>query len=185
MADGIVGLQPDSTGKKVDTTEITVGTNLVERQRVHLAGTAAAALVEPINVAPAGTEYAVPTRNIPSGTQAVNIASGAIPSNVTVTGSLTASDAVVVAPTGDGALLSGASTAGSIVAIAVPSGFESWTLLIKNRVSGAIYTEASTNSTNGTDGDWTALKGATAYASGFSESIASTASRRRSRMRSS
>ena len=37
MADGIVQLAPDSTGKKVDTSEITVGANTVERQRIVLA----------------------------------------------------------------------------------------------------------------------------------------------------
>lgn len=74
MADGLVQVPPDSTGKKVDTTELTVGANTVERQRVHLAGSAAAALVDPLNSAPAGTEYALPVRNIPSGTQDENLA---------------------------------------------------------------------------------------------------------------
>ena len=43
MADGIVQLAPDSTGKKVDTSEIAVGTNTVERQRIVLADNSAAA----------------------------------------------------------------------------------------------------------------------------------------------
>lgn len=70
-----------------------------------------------------------------------------------------ASDAVVAAPIGDGTLVTGASTAGSIVSIAVPDGLIAWTLLIKGYVSGTIYTEASNNSTNGTDGDWVEVKG--------------------------
>lgn len=37
MADGIVQVAPDSTGKKVDTSELTVGANTVERQRIVLA----------------------------------------------------------------------------------------------------------------------------------------------------
>ena len=45
MADGIVGLAADGVGKKVDTTELTVGANIVERQRVQLAGSAAGDLV--------------------------------------------------------------------------------------------------------------------------------------------
>ena len=45
MADGIVGLAADGTGKKVDTSELTVGANLVERQRVQLAGNLAGQLV--------------------------------------------------------------------------------------------------------------------------------------------
>ena len=36
MADGTVGLLPDSTGKKVDVTELTVAGNTVERQRVNI-----------------------------------------------------------------------------------------------------------------------------------------------------
>lgn len=84
---------------------------------------------------------------------------GAVPANTTTSGTLTASDAVVGAPIGDGSLISGASTAGSIVAAVVPDGMQAWTLLIKGYVSGAIYTEASNNSTNGTDGDWVEVKG--------------------------
>jgi hypothetical protein len=36
MADGYVGLSPDSTGKKADTVELTVNGNTVERQRITL-----------------------------------------------------------------------------------------------------------------------------------------------------
>ena len=36
MADGTVGLLPDSTGKKVDVSELTVAGNTVERQRVNI-----------------------------------------------------------------------------------------------------------------------------------------------------
>jgi hypothetical protein len=36
-ADGFIGIPPDSTGKKIDTSELTVGPNLVERQRYVIA----------------------------------------------------------------------------------------------------------------------------------------------------
>ncbi len=36
MADGFVQLAPDSTGKKADVNELTVGSNVVERQRVNI-----------------------------------------------------------------------------------------------------------------------------------------------------
>lgn len=84
-----------------------------------------------------------------------------LPPNVT-TGptSITAVDAVVAAPVGDGTLVSGASTAGSVVAAAVPAGHIAWTLLAKAIPAGmTLYSEASTNSTNGTDGDWVEVKG--------------------------
>ena len=87
------------------------------------------------------------TNPFPVGNQAVG------------SGTLSATDAVVAAPVGDGTLVSGASTAGSVVAAVVPNGMIAWTLLIKGYVSGTIYTEASTNSTNGTDGDWVEVKG--------------------------
>jgi hypothetical protein len=82
-----------------------------------------------------------------------------IPVRNAVNGTLSASDAVVAAPIGDGTLISGASTAGSIVFTAVPDGAQTWILLIKGYASGTIYTEASFNSTNGTDGDWVEVKG--------------------------
>lgn len=84
---------------------------------------------------------------------------GAVPANTTTSGTLSASDAVVAAPAGDGSLITGASTAGSVVAAVVPDGMQAWTLMIKGYVSGTIYTEASNNSTNGTDGDWVEVKG--------------------------
>jgi hypothetical protein len=37
MADGLVIVSPDSTGKKIDTSELTVGVNTVERQRIVIA----------------------------------------------------------------------------------------------------------------------------------------------------
>ena len=37
MADGLIQVAPDSTGKKVDTSELTVGANTVERQRIVIA----------------------------------------------------------------------------------------------------------------------------------------------------
>ena len=81
------------------------------------------------------------------------------PANTTVSATFTASDAVVAAPIGDGSLVSGSSTAGSIVSLLVPDGFTGWTLLLKNYSNGTVYTEASTNSTTGTDGDWVEVKG--------------------------
>jgi hypothetical protein len=66
MADGFIVVQPDSTGKKVDSTELTVGTNTVERQRLILTGSTALSILELLNSAPTGAEYAIPTRNIPS-----------------------------------------------------------------------------------------------------------------------
>src|SRR5256885_1611632 len=77
MADQILILPDDSgnTGKKLDTTSLTVGANTVQRERMNLAGSAAAALAEVLNSAPS-TEYGLVTRNIPSGTQTVRESDG-------------------------------------------------------------------------------------------------------------
>lgn len=42
MADGYIQVPPDSTGKKTDCEELTVGANTVQRQRIQIAGTDAA-----------------------------------------------------------------------------------------------------------------------------------------------
>lgn len=47
MVDSFVQLQTDGTGKKVDATEVTVGGNIVERQRIQIAGSTPTSLVEP------------------------------------------------------------------------------------------------------------------------------------------
>lgn len=65
MTDAFIQLQPDGTGHKVDTTEITVGANTVERQRIQLGGSSAGNLVEPLGTAPVGAEYGMPVRNVP------------------------------------------------------------------------------------------------------------------------
>jgi hypothetical protein len=69
-----------------------------------------------------------------------------------------ASDAVGGAPDGVGTPINAASTAGSIVSIAVTPGMEAWTMQIASYGTGTIYTEGSIDSTNGTDGNWVALK---------------------------
>jgi hypothetical protein len=49
MADGIVQVAPDSTGKKVDTSELSVGGQTVERQRIVLADPTTAANLAVVN----------------------------------------------------------------------------------------------------------------------------------------
>ena len=81
------------------------------------------------------------------------------PVNTTASGTFTAADAVVAAPVGDGTLVSGASTAGSVIALQIPDGFQAWTTLLTGYSDGVVYTEASIDSTTGTDGNWIDLKG--------------------------
>jgi hypothetical protein len=67
MADGFVQVPTDSIGKIIDTSELTVNTKTVERQRIVLADpTGAAALAAIENTAPGLTDYGLVTRPIPS-----------------------------------------------------------------------------------------------------------------------
>jgi hypothetical protein len=68
MADSLVQVLPDSTGKKVDTSSLTVGANTVERQRMNMADpTTAAAIAAVMNSLPAGTEYGLVVRDAQKG----------------------------------------------------------------------------------------------------------------------
>ena len=129
------------TGTFFQATQPVSGTFFQATQPVS-----AAALPLPTGASTETTLAALNTK-LPAGT------------NSTTSGTLTASDAVVGVPDGNGTLLTGTSTAGSIVSIAVGDGLEAWTMLLNGYVSGAIYTEASNDSTNGTDGNWVVIKG--------------------------
>src|SRR5437773_5632379 len=74
MTDQIIKLADDSsnTGKKLDTEELVVGANTVQRERIQITGSAAAAISSVLNANPAGTEYGLIVRNIPSGTQPIS-----------------------------------------------------------------------------------------------------------------
>ena len=72
-----------------------------------------------------------------------------------ITGTIMVTDAVVAAPDGAGTLVTGASTALSLLALATPMGGDSeWAVQITGMTSGTLYFEASVNSTNGSDGHW-------------------------------
>jgi hypothetical protein len=63
VADQVVQVAVDGAGKKIDTSELTVGANTVERQRVNISDpTTAAAHTAVMNTAAAGTEYGAVVR---------------------------------------------------------------------------------------------------------------------------
>ncbi len=95
-------------------------------------------------------------------TQPVSVAAtvNVISPDMTASGTITVTDAVVAAPAGAGAFTSGASTAGSYVAMACSAGGDSeWTVQITALTSGTLYFEGSADSTNGLDGNWINLNG--------------------------
>lgn len=77
-----------------------------------------------------------------------------------VLGTISATDAVVAAPAGAGAMVTGASTAGSLVSALSPGGDSSWIMTFTGAFGGGtIYFEESVDSTTGTDGNWIAVNG--------------------------
>ena len=65
MADGFVQVAPDSTGAKMDTSELTVGANVVERQRTVIASdTTAAGVAAVVNTTPASNAYGLAVRTV-------------------------------------------------------------------------------------------------------------------------
>ena len=79
MADQIIKLPDDTgnTGKKIDQSELTVGANTVERQRINITDpTTAAALAAVANAAPGASAYGLVTRTIlTDGTNNVGVSS--------------------------------------------------------------------------------------------------------------
>lgn len=74
-------------------------------------------------------------------------------------GTITTTDVVVAAPAGAGALVTGASTAGSLVSLLSAGGDSAWIIQITALTSGTLYFEGSVDSTNGTDGNWINVNG--------------------------
>jgi len=67
MSDGFVRVPQDSNGKRIDTSEITVGSNTVERQRIIFADPSnPSGLTAVLNASPAVDDFGVVTRQIPT-----------------------------------------------------------------------------------------------------------------------
>jgi hypothetical protein len=63
VSDSDVQLQPDGTGKLVDTGQVTTGAGAVQRQRVSIAdASTGAAIAGVVSGSPAATDYGVETR---------------------------------------------------------------------------------------------------------------------------
>lgn len=138
MADQFVQVAPNSTGLKVDTSELTVGANVVERQRTVIADDAtAAALAKVQNAAPAATDYGLTVRLAGTATAAGAAASGAAISGnpVPVAASDGTNARYLLADTSGrlamtGAAASGSAAAGNPVLIAGSDGTNARSLLV-------------------------------------------------------
>jgi hypothetical protein len=65
VSDSFVGLPPDDVGKKVDTEQLVVGVNTVQRERDQIAGKGAAEIAEVRNDAPNATDHGLVVRTLP------------------------------------------------------------------------------------------------------------------------
>jgi hypothetical protein len=75
--------------------------------------------------------------------------------DASASGTLSAIDAVVAAPADNGVVRTGASTAGSLVALEFGPGHGTWSAQFTGAALGTtLYFELSIDSTNGTDGQW-------------------------------
>jgi hypothetical protein len=77
MADSFVQLPADGPGKKLDTDNLTVGADSVHRERMQLAGDAAAAITKILNTDPTGSEYGLVTRIIQAKSPQISVVSAA------------------------------------------------------------------------------------------------------------
>lgn len=92
MSDSTIPLNPGTGGKALDSETLTgAGGAAVERARQQIAGKLLAAIADVLNAPPAGTEYALVVRPIPSGTQTVS-GSVSVSNTVTVQGTVTVTD---------------------------------------------------------------------------------------------
>jgi hypothetical protein len=72
MSDGFIVMPPDSTGKKIDTTELTVSGSVVERQRINIADPVNAGLFATVTASGAlkvdGSAVTQPVSSVAQGT---------------------------------------------------------------------------------------------------------------------
>lgn len=101
-----------------------------------------------------------PNSPIPAGANTIGSVNIGIDPDTLGSGTITAADAVVVAPAGNGVVVSGASTAGSYVSVLCPGGDSAWNIQLTGTFGGTtVYWEESVDSTTGLDGNWIAVNG--------------------------
>jgi hypothetical protein len=162
VADGFVQVAPDSTGKMLDTESLTVGVNTVHRQREQVVGAAAAEIARVMNTAPASTDYGLVTR----------LASSALATNRTATGTITALNGAVEIDTngagGVGVAITGTWVATLQFQVSVDNGATWIATLAKNLTTLFLVGSTTANGTFDIDsgGKLKVRVTATAFASG-------------------
>ncbi len=124
MADQVVQLPVDGSGKKVDVSELTVGANTVERQRINVADPTAAGNIQ--NVKAAST--AAVATDMPAVVALHPSSPTPALADTALVGTITAANAN---------LASGTATAGSAVASGVLNGISTLSLQITGTLAGS------------------------------------------------
>lgn len=152
---------------------MSIGSNIASYLRTALKGTTPAGTLT--SVAIDANTQALHTQ-LTAGSATIGTVNTADPDQFAA-GTLTASDVVMGIPDGKGTLMSGASTAGSVVALAMPGGDSGWIIQLTGTFSGGyVYFEGSIDSTTGTDGSWinvnARMTGVVNTALGYSTAVA-------------
>jgi hypothetical protein len=82
-----------------------------------------------------------------------------VDADAVASGTITATDAVVAAPAGAGALVTGTSTANSYVGVQCPGSDSAWIVEITGLTSGTLYFEESVTATGAGAGSWINVNG--------------------------
>jgi hypothetical protein len=157
---GTLSMGWDSINSKVRALKVDLNQNLlvdISNNPLIVAGggTAGAPGTAVLTIQGIGSGTPVPI----SGSVAISNTPSVLTLDQTVTGTITAIDSVVAAPGNGGQMVTGASTAGSLVALNV-SGVSAWSMAITGgNFTTTIYFEGSLDSTTGTDGNWVSLYG--------------------------
>lgn len=64
MSDTFFQVPPNSTGAKIDAEEVTVGANIVQRQRLQIAGAASGDIVEVAVADPTSAQHGLVVRDV-------------------------------------------------------------------------------------------------------------------------
>lgn len=168
---------PLPTGAATETTLAAASAKLPATlgQKAMTASMAVALASDQASIPVAATLAAETTKVI--GT--VNIAAAqsvaTTQADTNITGTISATDVAALAPKGDGVLIGTAPTVNSYVAAALPGGTSQSDIQILGTATGTYYFESSMDSTNGSDGNWTAtnyrLTGVTNTQLGYSTTV--------------
>ncbi len=101
MADAFIGLPVDGIGKKLDTEQLTIGMNTVQRERNQIAGALALEIAAVLATDPAGADFGLVVRQAPPVSPSVDY----VTSSALAAGASTDLDATTISAASTGKLM--------------------------------------------------------------------------------